>query len=247
MAVRDDVNQTTDCPKSATAGGRRSVLTVVEEAFRRVLGGRQIPMTEGWPDTNPRLTAACARLAPLRAEDALLRVRFQELATANTYDAMNELDQVRARLDVLAVEIPVAERDVSREAEIETIVRELWPQHATRYGLLQKWLEQAVMNPDALSRDEWLTGVRLNREVDRLRLVLRDATGDEEFARPFDAITQLRDFWESVEKDRSQLIASVGPGYKAVQLGPLPWFSLADRLATLRAGTARKEAIHAVR
>ncbi|WP_291988220.1 hypothetical protein [Luteitalea sp.] len=179
-------------------------------------------------------------IAEQEAKWARLEARFDFVAD-------QEREATRAVLPGLYARRDARLRRVAAGEERERIVNALMPVYATKLSALERRFEQMATSADAPDDDEFVELCQANLEVERLRLVLFEATQAEDFRRGFDAPRALRSHWEDVHRARERAFHLVGPGNKP-RLGEPEWLQQARRLTELRAATtASKEQAHAVR
>jgi hypothetical protein len=174
--------------------------------------------------------------------------KWERLESRTDFVADQEREKIREVLPALYARRDARLRRVAAGEERERIVNTvLWPTYNQKLGSLEKKFERMATNPDVPTNDEFLELSRDNVEVGRLGLILFEATGLEEFRRPFDAVRALKSHWFDVNRDRERLFHLIGPGNKP-RLGEPEWLEHARRLTELRGSSnVQRENAHAVR
>lgn len=209
--------------------------------------GRKSTMTEmQWHD--PALAADREDVRKHNAIIGELEAEWERLERRTDFAADKRREELRAMLPPLFARRDARTRRIAEGEERERIVNAvLWPTYNQKLGSLEKKFERMATNPDVPTNDEFLDLSRDNVEVGRLGMILFEATGLEEFRRPFDAVRALKSHWFDVNRDRERLFHLIGPGNKP-RLGEPEWLPHARRLTELRgSNSAQRENAHAVR
>jgi hypothetical protein len=173
--------------------------------------------------------------------------RWEGLESRSDFAADQAREAIRSALPGLYARRDSRVRRVAAGEERQAIVRELWSLHAAKLAALERRFERMATSADAPDDDEFIELAQANLEVERLRLVLFEATQAEDCRRGFDAPRALRAHWEDIHRARERAFHLVGPGSKP-KLGEPAWLAQARRLSELRvASSPQKEHVHAVR
>ena len=170
-----------------------------------------------------------------KADAAALEDAFALLGTKPDFEADQKRAKLRPQILAAREEIAGYEIVVAALREKLALVNDLEPIFRAKKPALIAQLEDIKRSTIVPDRPTMLRLWMDSRELEHLRRVLYDATGDSEFARPFDALDKLKEHWHLQHQERER----VWTHHLSIPHRPTPptpeWVPKAQRVAELHA------------